>query len=183
MRSTCGEPVVGDGREQPLDRGIDMGAKARDLRAVRARDQAAARARVTRSGRDVIRVEEMGETLIEDAVARQVRQQQKLLEEPGRVRAMPLGRAGIGHRLHLLVLGGKRRGAALGFRAHGEEGVAPDDASVIASAGYGGDPASSRRRRRAVRGGGGMPGPGLEQSDGDDGKQFRSGKGSVIIRS
>jgi hypothetical protein len=34
------------------------------------------------------------------------------------MRAVPFGRTGIGHRLHHLIFGTKRRGAAFGFRAN-----------------------------------------------------------------
>jgi hypothetical protein len=44
---------------------------------------------------------------------------------------MPFGRAGIGHRLHHLVLGAQDRGATFGFRAHGAEGIAPDGTWII----------------------------------------------------
>jgi len=59
-----------------------------------------------------------------------MRQQEKLLEEPGRMRPVPLGRARIGHRLHHLILGAQRRGAALRFRAHRAERIAPGDPRI-----------------------------------------------------
>jgi hypothetical protein len=48
--------------------------------------------------------------------------EQKLLEEPGGVCAVPFRRTGIRHRLHDLVLGAQGRGAALGLAADGEIG-------------------------------------------------------------
>ena len=44
--------------------------------------------------------------------------QHKGLEEPGHVRQVPLGGAGVGHGLHLAVSFGKRRGQRLGLGAH-----------------------------------------------------------------
>ena len=89
--------------DQPLDRRVDMGAIGGDVLAVRPRDQAALRPRMTRTGGDVIRIEQKGKTLVEYLVGRIVRHEQKLLEEPGNVSAMPFRRACIGHRLHDLV--------------------------------------------------------------------------------
>ena len=116
--------VFGTG-EQALDRLVDMAPECGHIVAIGARDQPALRPRVTRAGSDVIRVEEIGEALIEDAIPRKVRNEQELLQEPAGMRAVPFGRARIGHRLHHLVLGGERRGAAFGFRAHGAKGVPP----------------------------------------------------------
>ena len=111
--------------DQPLDRGIDMGAIGGDVGAVRPRDQAALGARMARAGGDVIGVEQEGKTLVEDLVVGIVRHEQEGLEEPGDMRAMPFGRRGIGHRLHDLVLGRQMRGARFGFRAHAAKGFAP----------------------------------------------------------
>jgi hypothetical protein len=44
--------------------------------------------------------------------------------------AMPFGRTGIGHRLHDLVLGTKRRGPPLGFAAHRAKNIEPDLACI-----------------------------------------------------
>ncbi len=117
--------------DQPLDRRIDIDAIAGDVLGVRPRDQPALRTRVARTGGDVIGVEQERKALVEDLVRRIVRQQQELLEKPGDMRAMPLGRAGVGHRLHDLVLGRQMRGAAFRLRAHAAEGVAPDDARLV----------------------------------------------------
>src|SRR5215510_7149980 len=84
----------------------------------------------SQSGRHIVRVEEIGEALVEDAIAGEMPQQKKLFEEPGRMRAVPLGRACIGHRLHQLILGAQGRGAALRFRAHGAERIAPNDPRI-----------------------------------------------------
>ena len=122
--------LLGTG-EQPRDPVIDMRAERCDLLAVRPRQEPAPGPRVARSGRHVIRVEEIGELLVEDPIAGEMRDQQELLEKPGGMRAVPFGRTGIGHRLHDLVLGTKRRGAAFGLRAHGAEGLAPDGPRIV----------------------------------------------------
>jgi hypothetical protein len=80
---------------------------------------------MARTGRDIIRIEQKREAFIEDAIGRVVRLNQKRLEEPGGVRAMPFGRAGVRHRLDCLVLGGERRRASLGLTAHATEGFDP----------------------------------------------------------
>jgi hypothetical protein len=118
------------GGDEPLHRFIDVGAERGDLVATRPREQPAPGARVTRSGRHVVRIEKIREAVVERAIAGETREQEKLLEEPGGMRPVPLGRARIGHRLHQLVLGAQRRGAALGLRAHGAEAVAPCRPSI-----------------------------------------------------
>src|SRR5262249_43001568 len=95
--------------EQSLDRSIDVCAERGDLGAARTGQKPALRACVTWSGRDVIRVEEISVALVKDAIAGEMWHQQELFEEPGGVRAMPFGRAGIGHGLHDLILGAQGR--------------------------------------------------------------------------
>src|SRR5215472_1410300 len=84
----------------------------------------------SQSGRDIVRVEERGEAFVEDAIAGELRQQEKLLEEPARMRAVPLDRARIGHRLHDLILGAQARGTALRFRAHRAERIVPSGPAI-----------------------------------------------------
>ena len=129
--------------DQPLDRGVHVGAVGGDFFVGRAGDEAALWARVARAGGDVIRVEQEGEARVENLVAGDLLGEQELLEEPGGMRAMPLDRAGVGHRLDDLVLGRERRRAALGLRAHGAERVAPASAQLVGL-------------RRAARAAGGM---------------------------
>ena len=83
------------GFDQLRHRGIDMRAISGRLGDARPRDQAALRPRVPRTGRHVIGVEQIGEALIERAIGRRKRPQQKLLEEPRDMRAMPLRRTGV----------------------------------------------------------------------------------------
>jgi hypothetical protein len=118
-------------RKQPLDRFIDVGTEGRHVVAIRPREQPPSRTRMARAGRNIIRVEEIREALVEHAVAGKTRRQQELLQKPGRMRAMPFGRTGIGHRLHHLVLGAQKPGATFGFRAHRAKGIAPDGAWII----------------------------------------------------
>ena len=91
--------------DQLRDRRIDMGAIVGDFGHRRPRDQAALRTRLPGTGGDIIRIVEKGEALIEDAIGLEMRPQQELLEEPCHMRAMPFGRARVGHRLDDLVLG------------------------------------------------------------------------------
>ena len=119
------------GLDQPLDGFIDMGAIAGDILTVRAGDQAALRARMARTGGDVIRVEQEGKAFIEDTVGRVVRHKQELLEKPGDMGAVPFGRRGIRHRLHDLVFRRQMRGARLGFRPHAAKCLAPAPARLI----------------------------------------------------
>src|SRR3546814_6906177 len=74
---------------------------------------AAVRTRMTLAGLFVIGIEEVGIGRIERSVAGQVRLQQEGLEEPGRMRAMPLRRTRVRHRLNRLVLGRQWRREAL----------------------------------------------------------------------
>ena len=96
--------------DQLLHRGIDVGAVARDLLDGRAREQAPLRSRMTRTDGLVVRVEEVPEVGIEDVVPGERGLEEERLEEPGRVTAVPLGRAHVGHRLNDLVLGPERSG-------------------------------------------------------------------------
>src|SRR5262249_8131960 len=61
----------------------------------------------------------------EDAISWVMRLNQKRLEEPGRMRAMPFGRTGVRHRLDCLVLRRQRRRAALGLASYAAEGFDP----------------------------------------------------------
>jgi hypothetical protein len=91
------------------------------------------RPRRTGAGRHVIRIEQIAEACVEDAVAGKMRQQQELLEEPGRVRPVPFGGAGVGHRLHDLILGAERRRARLGLGAHRAKGLVPSAPRIVRS--------------------------------------------------
>jgi hypothetical protein len=66
-------------RKQPANAFIDMRAERGDLLAARPCQEPAARPRVTRSGRHVVRVEEISEPLVEQLIAGEPRDQQELL--------------------------------------------------------------------------------------------------------
>ncbi len=102
---------------------LDMGAIARHFRGVRPRHQPAVRARMTRTGADVIGIEQKCEVRIIYAIGGNVRRQNELLEEPRRVGAMPLDRTGVRHRLDDLILGRQRRSTPLGLSAHNSKDV------------------------------------------------------------
>ncbi len=120
-------------RQQALDRLVDMRPEGGDLRTVRPGQEAAQRARMPGTGGHIVGIEQVAEAGVEDRVARQMRQQQELLEEPGGMRPMPLGGAGIGHRLHDLVLGAERRRASFGLGAHRAKRRAPSAARIMRS--------------------------------------------------
>ena len=103
--------------QQPADRLVDVAAIGVDLVERRAGEAAAARPIVLRPDTLVVRVEEKLEGRVERPVVGQVRLQHERLEEPGRVGEVPLGGAGVRHRLHPLVLGRKRRRQLEGARA------------------------------------------------------------------
>ena len=121
---------------------IDMGAISCRLRDTGARDQTALRPRVPGTCGHVVGVEQIREPLIERTIGRIKRSQQKLLEEPRDVSAMPFRRTGVGHRLNDLVLGTERRRPAFGFGAHRTKGLEPTPA-----------PIAGLRRERGIRSG------------------------------
>ncbi len=105
--------------EQRRHRLVDMRAIPADRVGGRPGQHAALGPRMTRSGRLVIRIEQIAESGIERCVSG-LPGQYEGLEEPGRMGAMPFGGAAIRHRLDLLILGRQRFRARLGLRAHGE---------------------------------------------------------------
>ena len=76
---------------------------APDLRHGRARQVASPCPAVALSGLHVVRVEEERVGRVVELVPRQVGHEEKRLEEPRRVREMPLGGTHVGHRLHDLI--------------------------------------------------------------------------------
>src|SRR5476651_1818575 len=69
---------------------------------------------MTRADSFVVGVEQVTERRIEGLIVGQVLAEQEGFEKPGRVRHVPLGGAGIGHRLNDHVLGAEGRNQALG---------------------------------------------------------------------
>jgi hypothetical protein len=78
-------------------RRVDAPAVVADLRQCRPRDQAARISSVHRAGTLIIRIEQEVPLRIERRAARAAAPEHEALEEPGRVRQMPLDGAGIGH--------------------------------------------------------------------------------------
>ena len=90
----------------------------------RPRQKPALRARVTRPGRLVIGIEQIGEGRVEHPVGRIERPEQEGLEKPAGMGEMPFRRADVGHRLDRLVLGRQIGGECLGVLADRGEAVA-----------------------------------------------------------
>src|SRR5262249_61616024 len=96
-----------------------------------------------------------------------MRREQELLEEPRGVRPVPLRRTRVRHRLHDLVLGAKRRRAALGLGTHGAKRPEPERPRVVwrgrmgGAAGIGGGWwGQGAQGGGGGRGGGAAPNPG-----------------------
>lgn len=117
-------------RQRPLQqrahRRVDVPAIGADLVAPRARQHAALGPRMSRADRVVVRIDQHAERGVKGPVVRRVRLQHEGLEEPRRVREVPLHGARVGHRLDRAVLRRKRRGKRGRDRAHGFEAVAAD---------------------------------------------------------
>ena len=102
--------VVAAAGEQRLHALVDVGAIALDVGEAGPRDEAALRPRVLLADTLVVAVEENAKGRVEGNEAGLEALEQEGLEEPGDVGEVPLGRARVGHRLHLAVLGRQRRG-------------------------------------------------------------------------
>src|SRR5689334_2939761 len=109
------EVVLTAGLEEFDDGGIDMPAIGGDFIGARSGEVAALMAGVPGTGADIIRVEQKRVVGVERLIALAVLAEQELLEEPGGMGAMPLGRAGVRHRLDQLVFGAQGSGPALGL--------------------------------------------------------------------
>src|SRR6266404_2181612 len=103
---------LSNAKTEPRHRGADIVAIGADDIDRGTRQQPALGSRMTRTGGLIIGVEEVGEGRVEDPIARVEPSEDERLEEPGRMREMPLCRADIRHRLDRLILrrqiGGKR---------------------------------------------------------------------------
>ena len=111
-----GESVVIGPVEQTADSLVDVGPPASDGLVVRAGQQTSPGSRDAGADAVVIGVEQEAVVFVpgRDTAG----PQQELLEEPGGVGPMPFGGAGVGHRLHLLVLGRQQRRQGLGPPTH-----------------------------------------------------------------
>ena len=104
--------------QQAQQRGVDMFAVTPHLVERWPRQQSALRSRMPWAERFVIRIEEVGVVRVEWRVASRVAGEHDGLEEPGRVRDVPLGRARVRHGLQGLILRRQRRGERDAVRAH-----------------------------------------------------------------
>ena len=80
--------------------------------------QSTLRAGMTGTDRLVVRVEQIPEPRVERSIAGEMGGQDKGLEKPAGVGPVPLGRAGVGHRLDRLILSRQRPGQLLGQAAN-----------------------------------------------------------------
>lgn len=112
----------GEARHRARHRGIDMVAPGEDVGERGARQQAARGAVVAIALCLVITVEQIGIAIVVEAIAGDVIAQQEGFEKPRRVREMPFGGRGIGHRLGGGVGIGQRRGERAGEIAHAKIG-------------------------------------------------------------
>jgi len=101
-------------REQRRHLLVDVRAPIADFGDARARQHPARWTRMARSRAFVIGVEEIAVGWVVDVVGVVERHEDEILEEPGHMRAMPFGRADIGHRLDGLVFGRESRRERLG---------------------------------------------------------------------
>ncbi len=108
-------------RQRVDQRGIDVRPVRPHFVQRRAGHHAAPVTRVAPPLRLVIAVEQERPALVVQPVARHVIAQHEGLEEPGRVREMPFGGRGVGHRLHGRVRIRQGSGQRGGQCAHGAE--------------------------------------------------------------
>ena len=94
--------------EDCIDRGIDMPTVSQDVFERRARQQPALGSRLPGAGRFVVGIKAIGEPLIQRAKSCKMRLQHERLEEPGGMRQVPLGGAGVLHRLDDLIFRAQR---------------------------------------------------------------------------
>ncbi len=117
--------------EQLIDRGVDVCPVVGHLGDRGARDEPALGTGVTSADRLVVAVvEEAILRSVPHPVAGAVGAEHELGEEPRGVRPMPLGRAGVGHRLDHLVLGAQRRRQTIGARPDRRESALQVSGSV-----------------------------------------------------
>ena len=90
--------------QERADRLVDVGAVGADLGRGRPGHQAPGGTRMPLAEALIVRVEQVVEVVVERGEVRQAAAQDEALEEPGRVGAMPFGRARIVHRLDRLIL-------------------------------------------------------------------------------
>jgi hypothetical protein len=112
------ERTAVEGGDQVTHAGVDVGAVAADVVGARPGDESALGPGVAGADALVVAVEEEPVLVLVRLERRLVLGEHERLEEPGDVRAVPLRRRDVGHRLDGLVLGGQGRGERLGVGAH-----------------------------------------------------------------
>ncbi len=123
QRGELRQALLVGGLEELDHGGIDMPAIGGDFVGARTSQVAALVAGVTGTCADVVGIEQKRVVGMERLIALAVLAEQELLEEPGGMGAMPLGRAGVRHRLDQLILGTQRGGAPLGLASDGQIGL------------------------------------------------------------
>ena len=111
------------GLDEGLHCDVDMVPVVLHLGQPGPREQAALWPRMARAQRLVVRIEEQEEPGVKRPVTRRIRLQHDGFEEPGGVRQVPLGGAGVGHGLDALVFSRQRRRQRLGLGP--DRGVKP----------------------------------------------------------
>ena len=101
--------VAGMGAQQRLNALVNVAPVLQYLAQRGARQQAATRSRVLVADRVVVGVEQHPKGRMKRQEAAFALLQYKGFKKPGRVGQVPLGRTGIGHRLHAAVFGRQRR--------------------------------------------------------------------------
>ena len=117
--------VAARGRQERLERRVDVIPVGANLCHRRTRQQSPARARVRLADGVVVRVEEGLEPVVERPVTAQSRPQDEGLEEPARVRQVPLHRADVGHGLDDEVFDLEPLAEGFGQPAHAPDAGAP----------------------------------------------------------
>src|SRR5665213_2795041 len=113
--------ILVDLAEERAHRFIDMSAILEDFAHRRSRHEPAHRATVALAGLHVVGIEEKRVPRIRRYVLGRVRTEDERLEEPARVREMPLGGAHVGHAADDVVLGVERLAEPFGLRTNGIE--------------------------------------------------------------
>jgi hypothetical protein len=101
----------------------DVSAIGEHLVDARPGDHAAPGPRMPRADRLVVRIEQVLVGGIERTIGRELGLEQKGFEEPRGMRQVPLGGAGVGHRLDGLVFGRQRFGERFGLATNPSESI------------------------------------------------------------
>src|SRR6185437_15527527 len=111
--------------EQRHHRAVHVRAVLVDVRHGRSRDEAALRAAMALARLHIVRVEQVGVARIQRLIPRHVRRENEGLEEPARVRDVPLRGAHVRHGAHHVVLGDERLAERMREGAHATIALEP----------------------------------------------------------